>query len=351
MYFSVNTNIARQVPTLQWARKNVLICPRIVPNASMSMDNTLKQTNTPKLDSVGRGLANDLCGANTLLHYSDQLSKAWRGEFKTEMSKSSQFWGATIRAHRQIAVIGLCRLYDQYERTHFSVSNLINLESFAGKLKNPPNSDAVSKFISTKLSEESRECLSKYNGGQNLELRKALIKDLNRIVDKNHNCRMLLENCFPSELSQVGTTLHLLCLLKMIDEIGLTPAKKHQLERDRQFLIRPAPRIKVLRNWRNQVFSHRDSDLHSEDAELQNLFFDENRLFPLTIKGLIYAGFAILQRWTPCFQQYPITRKFFSDKSDYQFVLESLRAGLSRTHPPAVAADADKLPKETVSDP
>lgn len=71
-----------------------------------------------QLTEVGRRkrefetLATEMAVANTHLYLVKKLDEARRGQFKDEMYKSLDFWGYTIRAHFQTAILILCRLYD-----------------------------------------------------------------------------------------------------------------------------------------------------------------------------------------------------------------------------------------------
>ena len=71
---------------------------------------------------------------------------------------------------------------DQTPRSMFSVTNITNLEPLAMRLKQPAASDAVSQYLVTQLSEDTRKILSQYNGGLDTSLQRALARDLNRII-------------------------------------------------------------------------------------------------------------------------------------------------------------------------
>jgi signal transduction histidine kinase len=64
----------------------------------------------------------------------------------------------------------------------FGGSDILDLKSFATKLKQPPADDAVSQYLDRQLSTETRRLLSSYTGGTNAMLVQALVDDLNHIV-------------------------------------------------------------------------------------------------------------------------------------------------------------------------
>ena len=61
-------------------------------------------------------------------------------------------------------------------------ADLFNLDSLAGKLKKPANSDGVSKFLAQQLSPAALKLLSGYAGGDDAKLKESLADDLDRIV-------------------------------------------------------------------------------------------------------------------------------------------------------------------------
>ena len=61
----------------------------------------------------------------------------------------------------------------------FSKDDLPDLPGFAAKLR---GADRVAEYLRTRFSEETRSLLAKYGGGRDLELRDALVRDLNEIV-------------------------------------------------------------------------------------------------------------------------------------------------------------------------
>jgi len=70
----------------------------------------------------------------------------------------------------------------QYGSSAFSPSDIINLESFATKLKEPPSTDDLSKYLASQLSPDTRSLLANYAGGLNPKLQQALVDDLNKII-------------------------------------------------------------------------------------------------------------------------------------------------------------------------
>ena len=64
----------------------------------------------------------------------------------------------------------------------FSTGDIINLRSLAAKLKQPAAADAVSHYVSGKLSPATRDLLPKYGGGTNAPLQNALVEDFNRLI-------------------------------------------------------------------------------------------------------------------------------------------------------------------------
>ena len=57
-------------------------------------------------------LATQLAVANTHLHLYEKLRSKQNSELRTEFYKSKDFWGFTLSAHIQIAMLILCRIYD-----------------------------------------------------------------------------------------------------------------------------------------------------------------------------------------------------------------------------------------------
>jgi CubicO group peptidase (beta-lactamase class C family) len=64
----------------------------------------------------------------------------------------------------------------------FTGNEIANLDSFAAKLKQPPESDPLSRYINQQLSPLSRDHLSNYSGGANARMVVSLAVDLNRII-------------------------------------------------------------------------------------------------------------------------------------------------------------------------
>ena len=61
--------------------------------------------------------------------------------------------------------------------------DIIDLKSFANKLKQPSKDDSVSAYIVSKLSEGNRTLMTKYSAGSDTNLLDALVKDLNQIIE------------------------------------------------------------------------------------------------------------------------------------------------------------------------
>jgi hypothetical protein len=57
-------------------------------------------------------LATQLAVANTHLHFYEKLRPEQIGKMRHEFYKSKDFWGFTLGAHIQIAMLHLCRIYD-----------------------------------------------------------------------------------------------------------------------------------------------------------------------------------------------------------------------------------------------
>ena len=70
----------------------------------------------------------------------------------------------------------------QYGSPAFSASDIINLESFARKLKNPPEGDDLSRYLASQFSPETQNLLKAYSGGLNPKLQEALIDNLNKVI-------------------------------------------------------------------------------------------------------------------------------------------------------------------------
>ena len=64
----------------------------------------------------------------------------------------------------------------------FLPGDITNMVSFAAKLNHPTNDDQVSQYLNTQFSAETRNLLSNYNGGSDLQLKHALAEELNRVI-------------------------------------------------------------------------------------------------------------------------------------------------------------------------
>jgi len=69
-----------------------------------------------------------------------------------------------------------------YGAPMLSAGDIVNLESFAQRLKAPAPDDAVSEYLETQLAPETRYLLTKYTSGEQMDLQKALVADLNRVI-------------------------------------------------------------------------------------------------------------------------------------------------------------------------
>lgn len=196
-------------------------------------------------------VAVELAIANTHFYLAKKLYNAERGEFKRELYKSLDFWGYTIRAHFQSAMLCLCRVYDAHR-------------------------------------DDSR-----------------------------------------------SRTLHLLRLVKQIDETKLTDPQKEQRRADMKFLQRdepknhkrPDPKVAKLRQWRHKLIAHRDYDLALDGAEQ---FLMQYPVDLVEIQALIDQGFSMLERWAFYYHARPPVQKLVERKDDYVYVLESLCLSLKR---------------------
>lgn len=63
-------------------------------------------------------MADDVAIANTSFYLFEKLNDARKGDFEQELCESQEFWGYTIRAHWQIALHYLCRVYDTHRNNH-----------------------------------------------------------------------------------------------------------------------------------------------------------------------------------------------------------------------------------------
>lgn len=211
----------------------------------------------PQLTELGRkrvefdSVATELAIANTHFYLAKKLYDAERGEFRRELYKSLDFWGYTIRAHFQSAILCLCRVYDAQR-------------------------------------DDSR-----------------------------------------------SRTLHLLRLVKQIDETKLTGPQKNQRRADVEFLQRnepksskqPDPKVAKLRRWRHKLVAHRDYDLAIDGREE---FLKQYPVDLEEIQALIDEGFSMLERWAFYYHARPQVQKLVERKDDYVYVLESLRLSLKR---------------------
>ncbi|SPE56786.1 membrane hypothetical protein [Verrucomicrobia bacterium] len=73
-------------------------------------------------------------------------------------------------------------LHGEYGAAGFAPSDIANLPAFADRLKQPERTNGISAYLVSRLSPETRELLSNYNGGRDVTLREALARVLNAIV-------------------------------------------------------------------------------------------------------------------------------------------------------------------------
>ncbi|OQC26723.1 MAG: Voltage-gated ClC-type chloride channel ClcB [Verrucomicrobia bacterium ADurb.Bin063] len=73
-------------------------------------------------------------------------------------------------------------LHGEYGAPTFTARDIADLESLAGRLKQPAREDGVSTYLGALLAPETVVLLGDYQGGENRRLARALTADLNRIV-------------------------------------------------------------------------------------------------------------------------------------------------------------------------
>ncbi len=73
-------------------------------------------------------------------------------------------------------------LHGEYGSPRFSTGDLVNLPSFADKLKHPAELDGVSRYLATQLSPATQNLLSNYDRRVDAPLAEALAADLNHIM-------------------------------------------------------------------------------------------------------------------------------------------------------------------------
>jgi CBS domain-containing protein len=73
-------------------------------------------------------------------------------------------------------------LQGEYGAPTFSAGDIANLESLAGKLRQPAEEDGVSRYLAGQLAPATRRGLSNYTGDADAKLRQALAADLNRVI-------------------------------------------------------------------------------------------------------------------------------------------------------------------------
>jgi H+/Cl- antiporter ClcA/predicted transcriptional regulator len=73
-------------------------------------------------------------------------------------------------------------LQGEYTSLTLSPRDVLDLPSFAGKLRHPDEADSVSHFVASELSVPTRDLIAQYTGGVNPRLQRALVNDLNRLI-------------------------------------------------------------------------------------------------------------------------------------------------------------------------
>jgi H+/Cl- antiporter ClcA/CBS domain-containing protein len=84
-------------------------------------------------------------------------------------------WGNGYAATNRI-------LHGDYSAPAFSPGDIADLRTFADKLKQPDQADAVSQYLATQLAQGTRNLLTNYTEGPAPQLQQALAQDLNRII-------------------------------------------------------------------------------------------------------------------------------------------------------------------------
>ena len=88
------------------------------------------------------GLANELLVANLHFQIGTGLRKAWRSYFD-EIKEAPVFWQYTIHSHDTMAVLGLCRVYDN---TRFGDKSCLTLQRFLATVENNPGVFGEAEF-------------------------------------------------------------------------------------------------------------------------------------------------------------------------------------------------------------
>jgi len=267
-----------------------------------------------------------------------------RMQFQREFNQALDFWERTVSAHLLTGLIGLCRVYDDYQAPkswEFSVDDFADLPSLASKLGQTKR--LVDKWLAGQLSAATQIALANYQGSSSDQapLQEALLQDLNASIrgslGRNARCfagvalrsetldllsknpqgggllrlnRLLLEDSYPLELSRKRKrrpereAFHLLGLVREIQglsEPGLSRAKRKQLYEDLKFLnggkggeTKGGQPVDKLRRWRNNVICHRNQTLLLEGRKD---FLKQASLELEDLKELVQRASEIHARW------------------------------------------------------
>jgi hypothetical protein len=288
-------------------------------------------------------LAHELGIAKIHIDLYEQL-QLQRLHFQREFVQALDFWERTLSAHLLTALIGLCRVYDDYQAPkswEFSVDDFADLPSLASKLRQTKR--LVDKWLAGQLSAGTKVVLANYHGSSSDQapLQEALLQDLNATIrgSLGHNARffagvalrsqtldllsmnlqggallrlnrLLFEDAYPLELSRKRKghpereAFHLLGLVREIRELsgpGLSRAKRKQLYEDLRFLNggkrgerKGGQPVDKLRRWRNHVICHRNQTLVLQGRED---FLKQGSLELEDLKELVQRGSQTYARW------------------------------------------------------
>ena len=136
-------------------------------------------------------------------------------------------------------------LHGEYGAAGFAPGDIVNLEAFAQRLKQPEPEDEISKYLVSRLSPDTGELLSSYLGGADAPLQKALVRDLNSILRSGplHEAQRFTKvNLSPETtdlLSQQpkGADLVRLNRMLLLDAYPAELSKRHALALGLLFLV------------------------------------------------------------------------------------------------------------------
>ncbi len=131
----------------------------------------------------------------------------------------------------------------------FSAEDIIGLGSLAAKLKQPPESEPVNRFLSGQLSLATQNLLVPYQGGSNSPLQRALAADLNRIVKSGPiyeprrfaGVRLSLETSNLLNQALQGADLVRLNRMLLVDAYPQELSKSHRVTRELSLMKSRAP--------------------------------------------------------------------------------------------------------------